>query len=217
MIVTLPVSLSAQEAQGAMLRSSGGVWVNQQPALASVALLHDDLIETHENVVARIEASGSTADLSPQTQLQFEGNELVLDHGSVSVNTSRSMRVRVGCLVVTPVNPDWTYYDVEDVNGKVTVFATRNDVYIEERSSKPEEEVKPDRQHSDRTIVHEGERKSRSEKCGGAYLQVSQRVAANGAILNSIWAKLGGGIVAGGITCFALCKGDDPISPSKMK
>ena len=98
---------------------------------------------------------------------QFEGTELVLDHGSLSVNTSRGLRVRVGCLIVTPVNnAEWTHYDVADVDGKVTVSALKNDVNIDVRSRTPQQAKQA--AHSNQVTVREGEQKSREEKCGAA-------------------------------------------------
>lgn len=211
-IAILPVSLMGDETGSAMLRSNGGVLVNKNPAPASAALFRDDLIETQKNVVARIEAAGSTADINPETMLQFEGDTLVLDHGSLSVNTSRVLRVRVGCVTVTPVNEDWTHYDVTDVDGKVTVSALKNDVYIDSRSAKPQAAKQPTR--SDRTIVKEGEQKSREEKCGAAIVQ-QPHYAGIGAILNSPWAVGAGGLAIVAITCFALCQNDNPVSPAK--
>lgn len=217
MIAVLPVSLLADDTGAAMLRSHGGVLVNRNSAPDSTALFHDDLIETQKDVVARIEATGSTADINPETMLQFEGDELVLDHGSLSVNTSRALKVRVGCLIVTPVNADWTQYNVTDRDGKVTVSALKNDVYIDSRSdsrsTNPEQAKQAKR--SDRVIVREGEQKSREEKCGATIVKESGRLAGRGAIMNSPWAK-GAGIAAiGALTCFALCHDDDPVSPSK--
>ena len=138
LVLFLPVSLWAQDSAAAVLRSNGvGVLVNQNSAPASMALFRDDLVETQKKAVARIEFSGSTADISPETMVQFEGDELVLDHGSLSVNTSRGLRVRVGCVTVTPVNnAEWTHYDVYDLNGKVTASALKSDVYIDSRSNK---------------------------------------------------------------------------------
>lgn len=212
MIVILPVSLLADDT-AAMLRSNGGVLVNRSPAAASVALFRDDLVETPKDVVARIEVSGSTADISPETMIQFEGDELVLDHGTVSVNTSRALRVRVGCITVAPVNTDWTHYDVTDVNGKVTVSALKSDVYIDAHSGKEQEAKEPSR--SNRTIVREGEQKSREEKCGAAPFKESGRVAARGAIMNSPYVKWTAVGVIGGIACLGLCHDDDPVSPTK--
>jgi hypothetical protein len=213
MIVILPASLLADDTGAAMLRSNGGVLVNKTSAPASVALFRDDLIETPKNVVARIEMTGSTADVNSETMVQFEGDELVLDHGSVSVNTSRVLRVRVGCITVTPVNADWTHYDVTDLNGKVTVSASKSDVYIDSRSANPQQAKQPS--HSDRMIVREGEQKSREEKCGGPPIKESTRLAGRGAIMNSPYA-IGTAVgIVGVLTCLGLCHDDDPVSPAK--
>jgi hypothetical protein len=104
MVAILPPSLAAQEAS-AIMRSNGiGVLVNKQSAPSSTALFSGDLIETQPESVARIEASGSTADINPGTIVQFQVDELVLEHGSLSVNTSHGLRVHVGCVIVVPVN-----------------------------------------------------------------------------------------------------------------
>jgi hypothetical protein len=208
------VSLLAQDTAAAILRSNGiGVQVNKYPAPASNALFSGDSIETQKNAVARIEANGSTADLSSETMVHFEGNELVLEHGSLSVNTSRGLRVKVGCLTVTPVNNvEWTHYDVVDVDGKVTISALKSDVYINATSNNPKQAKQSG--HSDRIIVREGEQKSREEKCGAAYLK--SPIAGRGAFMNSPWA-IGAGVAGiGAALCFGLfCQNDDPVSPTK--
>jgi hypothetical protein len=214
MIAILPVSLWGDDVSAAMLRSNGvGVFVNKSPASPSNALFSDDLIETQKTAFARIETSGSTADINPETMVQFEGNELVLDHGSLSVNTSRGLKVRVGCITVTPVNDaEWTHYDVLDVDGKVTVSALKNDVNIDARSSKPQQAKQGGQ--SNRVTVREGEQKSREEKCGAAVIQQSVRLSGIGAVMNSPWAIGTGIVVIGVLTCFGLlCRNDDPVSP----
>jgi hypothetical protein len=212
MIFILPFSLLADDT-GAMLRSSGSVLVNKTTAPASVALFRDDLIETQKEGSARIEATGSIAEIHPETVVQFEGDELVLDHGSVSVNTSHVLRVRVGCVTVTPVNADWTHYDVVDNDGKITVSALKNDVYIDAKSNNPQEAKQPT--HSNRTLVKESETKSREEKCGAAPIKWSSVYAGRGAILNSPWAIGTGAVIVGTIACLGLCHDDDPVSPAK--
>jgi hypothetical protein len=216
MAVILPVPLCAQENAAAMLRSSGsGVLVNKNTAPTSIALFPNDLIETPKNMVARLEIAGSAADIGPETMVQFERDELVLDHGNVSVNTTRGLRVRVGCLTVTPVKEsERTQYDVSDLDGRVTVNAVKNDVYIDARSNKPQEAKNPS--HSSRDLVHEGEQKSREEKCGGAYRRDDSRPAL-GPWMNSMWAKIMAGGVAGTVACLGLCHDDDPVSPSKPR
>ncbi len=214
MAVILPASLAADETAAAMLRSSGsGVLINGNPAPTSIALFPNDLIETPHNAVARVQLSGSTADISADTVVQFEGDELVLDHGNLSVSTTRGLRVRVGCVTITPVNlSQLTQYDVSDVNGKVTVNAAKSDVYLDSRAKKAQEAKNPSR--STRDIVRESEQKSREEKCGAAYMK-GDNVAGLGALMNSPYAIWGGTAVIGAVTCWVLCRPDDPASPSK--
>ena len=214
MVAILHVSLLADEAAIAILRSNGnGVRVNKNPAPASSALFSNDLIETQENAVARIEASGSTAEIHPGTVVQFGRDELVLEHGSLSVDTSRGLKVRVGCITVTPVNDAaWTRYNVADVDGRVTVSALKNDVSIDSRSHNAQQIKKGT--VSSRVIVREGEQKSREEKCGAAYHRATDAVGATGPILDSPWVVGAGLTTIGGLTCWALCRGDDPVSPS---
>ena len=213
MMAILPVSLMADDTGAAMLRSSGSVLVNKNQALPASALFPDDLIETQQGAIARIEIAGSTAEISPDTVVQFEGDELVLEHGTVSVNTSRLLRVRVGCVTITPVNADWTHYDVKDMDGKITVSAQKSDVYLEARSSNPQKASQKATQpaHSDRMIVREGEQKSREEKCGVAEVD---HLAGRGAIMNSPYVQWPAGGVIVGLTWWALCNSDNPISPS---
>jgi len=216
MTVVVPLSLVAQDTAAAILQSNGvGVQVNHSTAPASTALFVKDLVETQKSATARIEISGSTADINAETMVEFDGDELALDHGSLSVHTSRGLRVRVGCLTVTPVNAtDWTQYEVVDLDGKVTVHATQNDVYIDARSKNPQEIKHPER--SNRDLVRQGEQKSRDEKCGGGYLGMPRAMPGLGAALNSPYAV---GVAVGGIVtvvCLGLlCHGDDPASPAK--
>jgi hypothetical protein len=213
MVLILPVSLTAQETAAAMLQSSGiGVLVDNNNAPASIALFPKNVIETQKNAAARIEMTGSTADINAETVVEFQADRLILEHGSLSVHTSRGLKVIVGCLTVTPVNEsEWTQFDVIDLDGKVTVKANQNDVYIDAHSKNPQELKKPD--HSERTIVKQGEEKSREEKCVGAYFR--PEVPGTGTPFDSPWV-LGAGIgIVLGITCFALCRTNPgPVSPS---
>jgi hypothetical protein len=63
------------------------------------------VIQTEPGHVAKIDADGSTVTVQPETVLQFRDNEIVLDHGSLQMDTSRGLKVHVNCLTVVPVNP----------------------------------------------------------------------------------------------------------------
>ncbi len=211
MIFVLPVSLTAQDLSRAMLRTEGGTWLNGAAAPASSAIFSDDLIQTDASHAAKIDADGSSVTVQPETIVQFRGDELVLDHGGLQVDTARKMKVRVNCLTVIPVLDAWTRYDVTDVNGKVTVVAHKNDVKIHSASSlahKKQSGLEGD------VIVHEGETASRDEHCP-ATARMPGSIDAKGAWLDSWWAQ-GLGIVAIGVPlCKAFCwGGDQPVSPS---
>lgn len=206
-----PPSLFAQAPDRALLHSDGGTYLNGNPAPETSAIFSDALIQTQKEHSATIDADGSTALLQPETIVQFEGDELVLDHGDVQVNTGRQMRVRVNCMTVVPVTAERTQYEVTDIDGKIKISAYKNDVKVHYRAegmrkSRPAE--------SSDSIVHEGEQTMRQEKCGAA-INPADVVDAKGAILNSVWAKGTGLAAIGVVACLGLCHHDDPVSPSK--
>jgi hypothetical protein len=211
MVVIAPTSLMAQTGGGAILRSDGGTWLNGNPAPDTSAIFPDNLIQTQKAHSAKIDAEGSMALVQPETVVQYEGDELVLDHGSLQLDTARQMRVRVNCITVIPLTADRTQYDVTDIDGKVKVVAYKNDVKIHYAGAAMR---KSKQGGSSDVIVREGEQATRDEHCG-APIKPTAGLDAEGAILNSPWAKIGGLATVGVLACWALCRGDDPVSPSK--
>jgi hypothetical protein len=211
MAMIFPASLMADDAAPAILRSNGGVRLKGSMAPATATIFPGDTIEVEKNSTARIEVNGSTVDISSETVFEFQGDEIHLQHGTLSVNTSRGFRVRVGCLLVTPVNKqDWSRYDVTDTNGKVNVSSLKNDTNIDSRGGNARA-IKTG--NSEQATVREGEQKSREEKCGGADLK--DRVAADGSLLDSpriiipaAW------IIGAGTLCLLFCFNNEPLSPS---
>jgi ferric-dicitrate binding protein FerR (iron transport regulator) len=211
MIVLLPSSFAAQSTDRALLHSDGGTWLNGNPAPDTSAIFPDNLIQTQKAHTATIDAEGSTVTVQPETIVQFEGDELVLDHGSLQLNTARQMKVRVNCITVIPVTAERTQYDVTDFDGKVKVVAYKNDVQIHYAGAAL---LKSKQAGSSDLVVREGEQATRDEHCG-APIKPTEGLDAEGAILNSPWAKGAGLAIVGVLTCWALCRGDDPVSPSK--
>lgn len=210
MVVILPVSVMPQDSGRAMLHSDGSVWLNGNAITNSSALFPHDSVQTPKGVVAKIDAEGSTVTILPETVLQFEGDEIVFDHGSLQMNTVRQMKVRVNCMTVIPVSPEWTQFDVTDVDGKVTVAANQKDVKIHYEATVAKMSK---RFAAADVIVHQSEKTTREERCG-APARPASAINATGALLNSTLAKVAG---AGAIlaTCILLCRGDNPISPDK--
>jgi hypothetical protein len=211
MVVILPATLCCQNPDAAMLHAAAGVQLNGNAAPASSAIFPEDRVQTPKNAAAKIDAAGSTAVISPDTLVQFEGNQLFLEHGTVQVTTSTQMTVRVGCVTAIPVVSGWTQYDVTDVDGKVTVSAHQKDVDIDSRKSGAKRKV--DSQDSEKATVRQGEQRTRSEKCGAA-IRPPDYVAGKAAFLNT-WEAVGTGlIVTGVIACLGLCHSGNPMSPS---
>ena len=205
----LPVSLTAQESAGAILYGGNGTLVNQGQAPASTAIFPNDQIQTPKGVSARIQLTGSETQVNPESIVQFQDSELALDHGSLSVNTSRGLRVRVGCITITPVHDNaWTHFDVKDVDGKVIISSFKDDVYVDARRSNFENVKEQER---DRSIVHETEQKTRNEKCGGG--DDNPKEAATSSPLNSWYAIAAGSAAVIFTTCYALCRSSEPLSP----
>jgi hypothetical protein len=208
MIVIVPASMAAQGTDRALLHSDGGTWLNGKPAPSSSAIFRNDHIETQTAQSAKIDVEGSTVIILPSTVVQFEGDELVLDHGSLQLNTRRQMKVRVNCVTVIPVNSDWTQYDVSDVDGKIKVSAYKNDVKIHA----PGAARRSKQTGSIDSIVHAGEQSTRGEKCVGGDVPPP----GSAPILDRPLAiGLGGGATAVTLICILLCHTDDPVSPSK--
>jgi hypothetical protein len=212
MIILLPLSLMAADTGSAILRSSGGVWVNGAEVADSTALFSGDSIETKPGFIANLDAEGSSVLIQGESVVKFQGGSLTLEHGSVAVGTSTSMSVQVNCLRVEPLSGDRTQYEVTDLSGTVQVIARKNDVTIRQISGlgKPS----PGTNAAQSSTVHEGQRATRDEStvCGAPAPQQA------GHPLNTKWLEIGGGAAAGVIVlCLLVCKGKSPtdVSPSQ--
>ena len=209
LVVAVPPSVLGQT-PSAILHSQGGVWVNGYEARDSSAVFTGDLLETKPGFSASLTLDGSTILIQPESVAKLRENMLVLDHGSVSVTTSKSFRVRVNCLTVVPTSDAWTQYDVTDVNRTIQVVARKNDVYVQREAAlgKPS----PETAASHEGTVHEGEQHSydESEVCGAP-----GRPTGTGPALNSKWIIAGGAAGIGIILCVLECggHGKSSISP----
>lgn len=194
-----------------MLHNQGGTTLNHAAVPESSAIFVNDVIQTEKDHTASIEAQGFSITVGPETIVQFEDNELSLDHGGLMVNTSTALKVRVDCLTVVPVTETWTQYEVIDVDGKVKVSAIKNDVNIHSKgafSKNPKESAAAD------ATVRQGETVTRDEHCP-ATARLPGSIDAHGPFMDSLWMKGLGGLAVGVIVCKALCfHGDDPVSPT---
>lgn len=202
MAVILPSSIVGQsqpeQSASAILHTDGGVWVNGYEAHDSSAIFPGDLVETKPNASANLVLDGSTVLLAPETVGKFQGDLFELDHGVVSVVTSRGFKVRVNCIRIVPAQNAWTQYVVSDLNGSVQVSAKKLDVNVEHEQGRGK--PTPEGEASQHDTVHEGEQKSydESEICGAPPQPSS---AGNG--ISPKWIAAGGG-GAGLLICLVL-------------
>ncbi|HTS38273.1 MAG TPA: hypothetical protein VMH04_21545 [Candidatus Solibacter sp.] len=166
MVIVVPVATLGQT-PGAILHTQGGVWVNGYEARDSSAIFSGDLLETKTGFSATFTLDGTSVLIQPESVAKFDGDVLVLDHGSVAVETSRSFKVRVNCITVVPVVNEFTQYEVTDVTPTVHVAARKLDVNVEHHAKQEKTDVAP--QASQEGSVHQGEEKNYDESamCGG--------------------------------------------------
>jgi hypothetical protein len=209
LILLFPLSLMAADTGSAIVRGSGGISVNGIEVADSIAIFPGDFLETKPGFIANLDAEGSSVLIQGESYVKFQGNYLVLEHGSVSVGTSTEFSVHIKCMRVDPLSHDRTQFDVTDVNGTVQVAAHKNDVRIQKTGTAR----KPTSQgsSSESGVVHEGQQATREESavCGAAAPEEA------GHALNTKWLEIGGGVGGGALVlCLLLCKGKSPSNVS---
>jgi hypothetical protein len=205
MVLMVPQSLPGQT-PAAILHAQGGVWINGYEAKDSAAVFAGDLLETRPGFSANLTLEGSAVLIQAESVSKFQGDWLELDHGAVSVETSKSFQVRVNCIKVVPVANEWTQYEVTNVNGTVQVAAHKSDVnvQVEDAHRKPSGEMAGSQGGS----VHEGEQRNydESQLCGAPPRPTGARSA-----LNPKWIAIGAG--GTGLLIWILVHGGGGSSP----
>ena len=134
MILLFPASLVAADSGGAMLYGKGVVSVNGSAipgsTTGSTAIFPGDLIETKADSVASINLPGSSVNILPGSLVRFEGDAVRLEHGSISVASSRQFKALIRCITVIPYFEVATQYEVTDVDGNIHIAARKSDVDI---------------------------------------------------------------------------------------
>ena len=205
MIAIFPASLMAADSAAAMLYAKGTAWLNGSTVPRSSAIFPGDLVQTKADSAANINASGSSVLILSDSLVQFEGSAVQLEHGGVTVSTSKGMATRAGDVTVSPAAAVWTQFDVKDVDGNVQIVARKGDVTISDQSGTT---TLPQGQQTTRE-QSESQSNKKKRRAGAA------APAAGGGILDSNVA-IGIGLAAvGGATTWVLIQGDEPLSPSK--
>jgi hypothetical protein len=141
--------------------------------------------------------------------VQFEGTLLKIEHGGVTVATSKGEGTTAGEVKVTPVSNVWTEFNVTDVDGTVRIAARKGDLTIfdgAETTTLAQGQETTRQETPDETSDKNGKKKKR--EAGGAV------PGANGGILNSpIAIGVGAGAI-GAVGIWVLTRPDNPASPA---
>ncbi len=208
-----PGSMFAADANAAMLYTNGAAWVNgAHVPRSSSAIFHGDLLQTRSDSVANINEAGSSITVLADSLVQFQGSSIDIQHGGVTVATSKETFATAGDVKVTPKSNAWTEFRVIDTDGTVRIHAEKGDLLIDDGSKV----VTLAQGQADQTVDENNPQAQNSKKKGKNKKQATGAApAAGGGILSSPYAiGVGAGAVVG-LTTWVLIKNDNPASPTR--
>jgi len=208
LLVLFPAVMFAADSNAAMLYTKGATWVNgAYVPRSSAAIFSGDLLQTRFDSVASINEPGSSITVQSDSLVQFDLATVRIEHGGVTVATSKGVATTAGDVKVTPASYSWTEFNVVDVDGTVRIAARKGDLTItdgKETSTLAQgQETTRDESSGDND-----NKKKNKRRAGGA------APAAGGGILNSPLAIGIGGAAVVGVTTWVLVRNDNPASPS---
>lgn len=215
LICVLPASMFAAETNAAMFYTNGTAWVNgaHVPRFSS-AIFSGDLLQTRSDSIGNITLTGSTITVLADSLVQFEGSSLTIEHGGLTVSTSKGVATTAGDVKVQPVSSAWTEFNVTDVDGTVRIAARKGDVLISDDTGSftlPQGQETTRQESSDQ--VNNGD-KDQPKKKKNKKRAAGAAPAAGGGLLNSPIAVGAGAAAIAGVAVWVLVKTDDPASPS---
>jgi hypothetical protein len=203
----VPGSLLAADSGAAMLYANGAAWLNGSHVPNSSAIFSGDLVQTRPDSAANIHAPGSSITVLGDSLVQFEGASLKVEHGGVSVSTSKGVATTAGEVRVAPASNAWTEFNVTDIDGTVRIAARKGDLTITDGDGTvtlPQGQETTRNEQSDQTDKNKKEKK----RAAGAV------PAAGGGALNSPIAIGVGAAAIGGLTIWVLTRSSNPVSPA---
>jgi hypothetical protein len=196
--------LFAADQASAMVYTHGPALLNGNSIPRTSAIFSGDLVQTNKDSVANINATGSTVLVLNDSLVQYEGDSVSLEHGGVTVSTSKSLATHVGAVTVSPAAGALTEFEVRDVDGTVRIVARKGDLTV------TDEKGTTTLAQGQETTREESRRDKDSKKRGGG----SVPGAAGGALNSPVAIGIGTGIIVGA-AAWAVIQSDDPTSPAR--
>jgi len=207
LLSVFPGSLLAADTGAAMVYTHGAAWLNGAHVPTSSAIFSGDMLQTRSDSAANINAPGSSITVLGDSLVQFEGASLKVEHGGVSVSTSKGVATTAGDVRVSPVSNTWTEFNVTDVDGTVRIAARRGDLTITDDDGTVTLAQGQETTRDEQSDKSESKKKNKKRGAGAA-------PAAGGGVLSSPLAIGIGAAAIGGLTTWVLVKGDNPVSPA---
>jgi hypothetical protein len=214
LLLMLPGSLFAADTNAAMVYTNGATWVNGAfVPRPSSAIFAGDMLQTRSDSVANINEPGSSITVHSDSLVQYDPLSVKVEHGGVTISTSKEVGTTAGGIKVKPASYAWTEFNVVDFDGTVRIAATKGDLNIDDGSgvvtlAQGQETTRDEQQTNDTSTDASGKKKDKKRPAGAS-------PAANGGILSSpIAIAVGGGAIIG-ITTWVLIKNDNPASPTQ--
>jgi hypothetical protein len=213
LLFLFPTSMLAADSNAAMLYTNGTAWINgAHVPRSSAAIFFGDLLQTRSDSVANINSPGSTITVFSDSLVKFEGSSLKIEHGGVTVSTSKGVATTAGDVRVAPASDAWTEFNVIDVDGTVRIAARKGDLTISDDAGTTTlaqgQETTRDESSDQSDQSSKGKKKNKKRGEGAA-------PAAGGGALNSPLAVGIGAAAVGGVAIWVLVHNDEPASPSK--
>jgi len=207
LLLIVPASLLAADSGAAMLYAAGAAWLNGSHVPKSSAIFAGDLVQTRSDSAANIHAPGSSITVLGDSLVQFEGTSLKVEHGGVSVSTSKGIFTTAGDVRVAPVSNAWTEFNVTDVDGTVRIAARKGDLTVTDGNGTVTLAQGQETTRDEQSDQSKDKKKDKKRGVGAA-------PAAGGGVLNSTIAIGVGAAAVGGITAWVLLHSDNPVSPA---
>jgi hypothetical protein len=210
LVLILPVALFAADRPAAMLYSHGTALLNGRSVARSSAIFFGDQVQTNADSAANINASGSIVLVLNDSLVEYQDDAVELEHGGISVSTSKLLATRAGDITVSPAASVWTEFEVRDVDGRVLIAARKGDLTINDEKgtttlAQGEQTTRED------SVDSEKDKKKKRRKGAAA-----APAAAEGGVFNSpIAVGIGGAAILGGALWVFVQGGEQPASPTK--
>jgi hypothetical protein len=208
MVVIFPAAMFAADQPAAMLYSHGTALLNGDSIARSSAIFSGDLVQTTADSAANINAAGSIVLVLNDSLVKYQGNAVELEHGGVTISTSKLLATRAGDVTVSPATGVWTEFDVRDVDGRVLIAARTGDLTISDDTgtstlAQGQQTTRDESQPQD-------ENKKKKKKRGAGAVPGG----GGGALSSPVAIAIAGGAIVGG-AAYVLVQNSPPVSPAK--